>query len=75
MENSPTPDEYELIKPADRNILLGYLQLMRLPNVFTAMADVAMGFFSSKPMRLFPTGGRWRCSWRRRVRFTLAAWC
>ena len=25
--------------------LLAYLQLMRLPNVFTAMADVAMGFF------------------------------
>ena len=25
--------------------LLAYLQLMRLPNVFTAVADVAMGFF------------------------------
>jgi UbiA prenyltransferase family protein len=25
--------------------LLAYLQLMRLPNVFTAMADVGMGFF------------------------------
>jgi 4-hydroxybenzoate polyprenyltransferase len=25
--------------------LLAYLQLMRLPNVFTAMADVAMGYF------------------------------
>lgn len=37
-------DEYELIMPENRNVLLGYLQLMRLPNIFTAMADVAMGF-------------------------------
>ena len=25
--------------------VLAYLQLMRLPNVFTAMADVVMGLF------------------------------
>jgi 4-hydroxybenzoate polyprenyltransferase len=37
-------DEYELIETANCNTLRGFLQLMRLPNVFTAMADVAMGF-------------------------------
>jgi 4-hydroxybenzoate polyprenyltransferase len=41
-------DEYELIEPEDRNILLGFLELMRLPNIFTAMADVAMGFLFVK---------------------------
>ncbi len=33
---SPTPEPYSR--------LLAYLQLLRLPNVFTAVADVAMGF-------------------------------
>jgi 4-hydroxybenzoate polyprenyltransferase len=41
-------EEYELIEPEDRNIFLGFLQLMRLPNIFTAMADVAMGFLFVK---------------------------
>ena len=27
-----------------------YLELMRLPNVFTAMADVAMGFLFVQPI-------------------------
>ena len=31
--------------PAPRSRLLAYLQLFRLPNVFTAMADICMGFF------------------------------
>ena len=43
-----------------------YLQLLRLPNIFTAMADVAMGFFFVRPAwawdtahnRLLP-GGVW----------------
>ena len=30
--------------------LLAYLQLFRLPNVFTAMADIAMGFWFTQPM-------------------------
>jgi 4-hydroxybenzoate polyprenyltransferase len=30
--------------PAKSSRLLAYLQLLRLPNVFTAMADIAMGF-------------------------------
>lgn len=34
------PDEAETISP-----LQSYLELLRLPNVFTAIADVAMGFF------------------------------
>ena len=34
---------------------LAYLQLMRLPNVFTAMADVAMGFLFTHPS-LSPLG-------------------
>ena len=34
------PDESETVSP-----LQSYLELLRLPNVFTAVADVAMGFF------------------------------
>ncbi len=34
------PDEPESVSP-----LQSYLELLRLPNVFTAVADVAMGFF------------------------------
>ena len=34
------PDESESASP-----LQSYLELLRLPNVFTAVADVAMGFF------------------------------
>ena len=30
--------------PRPGSTLLGYLQLLRLPNVFTAIADVLMGF-------------------------------
>jgi 4-hydroxybenzoate polyprenyltransferase len=41
-------DEYELIEPEDRDWLHGFLQLIRLPNIFTAMADVAMGFLFVK---------------------------
>jgi 4-hydroxybenzoate polyprenyltransferase len=41
-------EEYELIEPNERNLFLGFLQLMRLPNIFTAMADVAMGFLFAK---------------------------
>ena len=33
--------------------LLAYLQLFRLPNVFTAIADVAMGFLLTHDMQLF----------------------
>jgi len=35
-----SPDESESVSP-----LQSYLELLRLPNVFTAVADVAMGFF------------------------------
>ena len=38
------PDDYETIEPEVRSTFAGFLQLMRLPNVFTAMADVAMGY-------------------------------
>jgi 4-hydroxybenzoate polyprenyltransferase len=37
-------DDYETIEPEVRSTFAGFLQLMRLPNVITAMADVAMGF-------------------------------
>lgn len=37
-------NDYEIIEPEVRSTFAGFLQLMRLPNVFTAMADVAMGF-------------------------------
>jgi 4-hydroxybenzoate polyprenyltransferase len=37
-------DDYELIQPSKQNTLTGFLQLTRLPNVFTAMSNVAMGF-------------------------------
>jgi 4-hydroxybenzoate polyprenyltransferase len=33
------------LRPTDVSKTLAYLQLVRLPNVFTAIADVAMGFF------------------------------
>jgi 4-hydroxybenzoate polyprenyltransferase len=41
-------DEYETIEAEVRSTLSGFLQLMRLPNIFTAMADVAMGFLFVK---------------------------
>jgi 4-hydroxybenzoate polyprenyltransferase len=41
-------DEYETIESEERNAFQGFLQLMRLPNIFTAMADVAMGFLFVK---------------------------
>jgi 4-hydroxybenzoate polyprenyltransferase len=41
-------DDYELIATEGRNSPGGFLQLMRLPNIFTAMADVAMGFLFVK---------------------------
>jgi len=31
--------------PPQRSLLLAYMQLFRLPNVFTAQADICMGFF------------------------------
>lgn len=40
---------------------LGYLRLMRLPNVFTAMADVAMGFLFVQPTWWQWNG--WRDGW------------
>lgn len=36
------PDQDNNLRPASK--LSAYMQLLRLPNVFTAMADVAMGF-------------------------------
>jgi 4-hydroxybenzoate polyprenyltransferase len=41
-------DEYEIIEPEEKNLFEGFLHLMRLPNIFTAMADVAMGFLFVK---------------------------
>lgn len=38
----PTPARDE---PARPSLLLSYLRLMRLPNVFTALADILLGFF------------------------------
>ena len=40
----PDNDKQQKPTPAPSSRLLAYLQLLRLPNVFTAMADVAMGF-------------------------------
>ncbi len=36
---------------ARHSVLLAYLQLVRLPNLFTAMADVAMGYLVTHPDR------------------------
>lgn len=36
---------------ARHSVLLAYLQLVRLPNLFTAMADVAMGYLLTHPDR------------------------
>jgi hypothetical protein len=46
------------LRPCEESPLIGYLQLMRLPNVFTAMGDVAMGFLFVQS-----TGWRWD-GWR-----------
>jgi 4-hydroxybenzoate polyprenyltransferase len=43
----------------DRLRVRSYLQLMRLPNVFTAMADVAMGFLFVQPAVMPWIGRRW----------------
>ena len=61
------PDESESVSP-----LQSYLELLRLPNVFTAVADVAMGFFfvavpnnqaagafSDDPRQTFLPAGLW----------------
>jgi hypothetical protein len=45
----------------DESPLLSYLQLMRLPNAFTAMADVAMGFLFVQLPRW--TWDPWRDGW------------
>src|SRR4051812_37355398 len=41
-------------RPPNNSRLLAYLQLFRLPNVFTAIADVAMGFFLTQPVQSEP---------------------
>jgi len=43
MMSSPNNDDSRL-QPCTHATLRAYLELMRLPNVFTAMADVAMGY-------------------------------
>ena len=57
-----SPDQTESVSP-----LQSYLELLRLPNVFTAVADVAMGFFfvqaawafSDDPQHLLLPIGMW----------------
>ena len=46
--------EFETNQPSLRAKVYGYLQLLRLPNLFTAMADVTMGFLF---VRGFDTNG------------------
>jgi len=53
---SNSHDEESVLRLRDRSALGNYLELMRLPNVFTAMADVAMGF-------LFVQAIGWRWTW------------
>ena len=50
-QQKPTPT------PAASSRLLAYLQLLRLPNVFTAMADVAMGFIFVRGVADFGRAG------------------
>lgn len=41
------------LRHAQRRAMRDYLQLMRLPNIFTAIADVSMGFLFVKPLATF----------------------
>lgn len=41
----PPRPEFEVLTPTETSRLRAYLQLVRLPNVFTAVADVGMGIF------------------------------
>ena len=50
--DSPTPAE----APAPRAGVRAYLELFRLPNVFTAVADVMMGFLVTHDKGLVPIG-------------------
>ncbi len=47
----PTPPE--ITYPRHGSPVLAYLQLFRLPNAFTALADVAMGFLLTHDMQRF----------------------
>lgn len=46
MNNRPQNDDHLTahLHPTQQSLLRNYIELMRLPNVFTAMADVLMGF-------------------------------
>ena len=73
-------DDERRLRLRNGSPLRSYLELMRLPNVFTAMADVAMGFLFVQPTdwqwdpwrRLVDAG---RCWWPRRACSTSPAWC
>jgi 4-hydroxybenzoate polyprenyltransferase len=56
-----TNDENTRLRFRNHSVVRSYLELMRLPNVFTAMADVAMGFLfvQSRDWRWDP----WYDSW------------
>ena len=72
-------DEEPGLRLRNGSTVRSYLELMRLPNVFTAMADVAMGFLFIQPIdwRWDPGGtrGRWACCWPRRACSTSPASC
>jgi 4-hydroxybenzoate polyprenyltransferase len=53
----PDNDKRQQPTPASSSRLLAYLQLLRLPNVFTAMADVAMGFIFVRGVADFGRAG------------------
>jgi len=46
----PGDDEPVRLRPRPGWVIRDYMELMRLPNVFTAMADVAMGFLFVQPI-------------------------
>ncbi len=44
------PNDLEIpLRPRTIDVIRGYLDLTRLPNIFTAVADVSMGFLISRP--------------------------
>ena len=52
MNDELQTDELESLHLSSGSTVGSYLELMRLPNVFTAMADVAMGFLFVQPLAM-----------------------
>lgn len=53
---NPAMNDPETVESDRRSTLLAWLELIRLPNLFTSMADVAMGFFFVRAVEVSTDG-------------------